>query len=232
MVSTAITRSDFQNRINNCHYNDARHHYWSFAGVYVDKFNRRDIIIIANIFQAIIVTCIAVLYSFGQLSFLVLLPLLFLLNAGAQFVRPAVSAAIPRIIEKENLATANGLFSISSSANQIIGYGIGGLLVLLLGIAIPIYYDRLTFIIAATAIVLIVRPILAVPKSNPNNETTIIQQHTRKPESFTSKFLQGYGYIRTNRLLVELIVLAVALNFFGGGVQTFNFSICENYIER
>src|SRR5713101_4545987 len=38
------------------------------AGVYVDKFNRRDIILVSNIFQATIVAGIAVLYTIGSLS--------------------------------------------------------------------------------------------------------------------------------------------------------------------
>ncbi len=50
------------------------------AGVYVDKFNRRDIILVSNIFQAATVAGIAVLYTFGSLSFPILLVLLFLLN--------------------------------------------------------------------------------------------------------------------------------------------------------
>jgi MFS family permease len=134
-----------------------------FAGVFVDKFNRRDIILISNIFQAIIVAGIAVLYSLGELQFTFLLVLLFLLNAGAQFVRPTVSAVIPSIMEKEDLAPANSLFSISSSLNQIAGFSIGGVMILLLGIVVPIYYDSLTFIFAAAMVALIARSTLAVP---------------------------------------------------------------------
>jgi len=133
------------------------------AGVYVDKFNRRDIILVSNIFQAIIIAGIAVLYTLGSLSFPVLLVLLFLLNAGAQFVRPSVTAVIPGIMAKEDLAAANSLFSISSSMNQIVGFGIGGLMVLLLGVTVPIYYDPFTFIFAAASVVLISRSVLDVP---------------------------------------------------------------------
>jgi len=186
------------------------------AGVYVDKFNRRDIILVSNIFQAITVAGIAVLYTLGGLSFPVLLVLLFLLNAGAQFVRPSVTAVIPRIMAKEDLAAANSLFSVSSSLNQIVGFGIGGLMVLLLGVAIPIYYDSFTFIFAAASVVLIARPVLDVPPitlSGPNVDS-------ENPSSFKDKFLQGLRFIRTSRFLLELIALALVLNFFAGGVQT------------
>ena len=186
------------------------------AGVYVDNFNRRDIILVSNIFQAITVTCIAVFYALGSLSFPVLLVLLFLLNAGAQFVRPSVTAVIPRIMAKEDLAAANSLFSISSSLNQIAGFGIGGLMVLLLGVVVPIYYDSLTFIFAAASVVLIARSVLDVPPVT-RSESNI---EGEDPSSFKDKFLQGLRFIRTSRFLLELIVLALVLNFFAGGVQT------------
>jgi DHA3 family macrolide efflux protein-like MFS transporter len=187
-----------------------------FAGVYVDKFNRRDIILVSNIFQAITVAGIAVLYTLGNLSFPILLVLLFLLNAGAQFVRPSVSAVIPGIMAKEDLAAANSLFSISSSMNQIVGFGIGGLMVLLLGVAIPIYYDTFTFMFAAASVILIARPVLAVPSVTRSASDT----DKLEASSFKDKFLQGLRFIRTSRFLLELIVLALVLNFFAGGVQT------------
>jgi len=185
------------------------------AGVYVDKFNRRDIILVSNIFQAAAVAAIAVLYGVGGLSFPVLLVLLFLLNAGAQFVRPSVTAIIPGLMAKEDLAAANSLFTISSSLNQIAGFGIGGLLVLLLGVELPNYYDSFTFIFAAASVVLIARSVLDVPRIIPS-ESGI---DGGNPSSFKDKFLQGLRFIRTSRLLLEIIALALVLNFFGGGIQ-------------
>jgi len=94
------------------------------AGVYLDRFNRRDVMLASNLVQAAVVGMIGVLYSFGSLSFLVLLVMLFVLNSGAQFVRPAVQAIIPGITEKEDLSTASSLLSLSASVNQVAGYGI------------------------------------------------------------------------------------------------------------
>jgi MFS family permease len=185
------------------------------AGVYVDKFNRRDIILVSNIFQAAAVAAIAVLYGIGGLSFPVLLVLLFLLNAGAQFVRPSVTAIIPGLMTKEDLATANSLFTISSSLNQIAGFGIGGLLVLLLGVELPIYYDSFTFLFAAGTVVLIARSVLDVPPIALSASSI----DGENASSFKDKFLQGLRFIRTSRLLLEIIALALVLNFFGGGIQ-------------
>ena len=185
-----------------------------FAGVYVDKLNRRDIILVSNLFQAAIVVGIAATYAAGTLSFPLLLVLLFLLNAGAQFVRPSITAVVPSLVEKGDLAAANSLFSISSSTTQIAGYGIGGALVLLLGVEVPIFYDSFTFIFAAASVLLISRSVLHPPSVIASTLTAI-----PKAEGFREKFLEGLRFIRTSHLLIEVIALAVVLNFFGGGIQ-------------
>ena len=176
-----------------------------FAGVYIDRFNRRDIMIAGNIFQAGAAIGIAVSYSIGILNFPVLLILLFVLNAGAQFVRPAVTAVVPSVTGKEDLAVANGLFSLTSSINQVAGYGIGGVIVLLFGPTLPILYDALTFVFAALVISMIARSRCAIP-------------NTLSTSSFKQKFSEGLKYIRGSRFLLELVVVGLLLNFFGTGV--------------
>ena len=195
------------------------------AGVYIDRFNRRDIILASNIAQAVIVASIAILYTLQTLSFPVLLILLFLLNAGAQFVRPSINAVIPGIVAKEDLATANVVFSISSSLNQIAGFGVGGLLILLLGVAVPIYYDSLSFLFAAASVVLLARPLLDVPSTIRSERSMIV------PESFWSKLRQGLQFIRSSPLILELVALAIVLNFFAGGIQTLLAPYARNTIH-
>lgn len=186
------------------------------AGVYIDKLNRRDILLASNIFQAVIVAGIAGLYSVGSLTFPILLILLFLLNSAAQFVRPTVSAVIPQLASKEDLSAANGLFSISSSLNQIAGFGIGGILILLLGLAVPIYYDSLTFLFAAVSVWQIARSALEAPDA----QNIGMPQTGIGRAGFREKFLEGLRYIRTSPFLLELVALAIVLNFFAGGIQT------------
>lgn len=63
------------------------------ASVYLDRFNRRDVMLASNIVQSAVAGMIGTLYSLSSLSFLALLVMLFLLNSGAQFVRPAVQTS-------------------------------------------------------------------------------------------------------------------------------------------
>jgi MFS transporter, DHA3 family, macrolide efflux protein len=183
------------------------------AGVYLDRFNRRDVMLASNVVQAAVVGMIGVLYSLGSLNFLVLLVMLFILNSGAQFVRPAVTAMIPGITEKRDLSAASSLFSLSTSVNQVAGYGIGGIVVLALGVAVPFYYDSLTFLFAAAMLALITRSLGAIPKA-----VTESTSPNSNPVSFREKFMQGLRFIRGSRFLIQLVIVGLVVNFFGAGV--------------
>jgi MFS transporter, DHA3 family, macrolide efflux protein len=167
----------------------------------------------SNVVQAGVAGMIGVLYSLGSLSFLLLLVMLFVLNSGAQFVRPAVQAIVPGITEKEDLSTANSLFSLSTSVNQVAGYGIGGIIVLALGVAVPFYYDSLTFLFAAAMLSLISRSLGAIPKG-------VAESHSLSSESvtFREKFVQGLRFIRGSRFLIQLVIVGLVVNFLGAGV--------------
>lgn len=134
-----------------------------------------------------------------------------MLNAGAQFIRPAVTAIIPGVTRREDLAAANSLFSLSTSVNQIAGYGIGGLLVLAFGATLPIYYDSFTFVFAAFMVSFIARSYSAIPT---NTQNPLLVQR----DSFLERFRQGLEYIRKSRFFIELVIVGIVLNFFGSGV--------------
>jgi MFS family permease len=169
---------------------------------------------------------IGVLYSLGSLNFLVLLVMLFVLNSGAQFVRPAVTATVPGITEKKDLSTANSLFSLSTSVSQVAGYGIGGIIVLALGVAVPFYYDSLTFLFAAAMLSLITRSLGAIPKGvhDPNS---LSSDHV----SFREKFVQGLRLIRSSKFLTQLVIVGLVVSFFGAGIFALLAPYAKNVIS-
>lgn len=196
------------------------------AGVYLDRFNRRDVMLASNLVQAAVAGMIGVLYSLGSLNFPVLLVMLFVLNSGAQFVRPAVTAMVPGITEKEDLSTATSLFSLSTSVNQVAGYGIGGVVVLALGVAVPFYYDSLTFLFAAAMLSLITRPLGAIPKVA-RDPTSLSSEQV----SFREKFVQGLRFIRGSKFLIQLVIVGLVVNFFGAGIFALLAPYAKNVIS-
>ena len=188
-----------------------------FAGVYADRTNRRNLIVLSNVAQGIVTAGVSVLYVLSTLDFSVLIVLVLLLYSCAQFYRAASNAIVPSIVSRENIGAANGLFSLTQSANQLMGYTLGGVIIGVLGLAVPITYDSLTFFAAAFLVLLIAKGHgQARPSGSPDGAS-----------SFTKDFREGLSYVRQSRFFLELMFLGVVVNFFATAV----FAILAPYSE-
>ncbi|MDD5147556.1 MAG: MFS transporter [Candidatus Daviesbacteria bacterium] len=101
-----------------------------FAGVLVDIIDRRKIIMVINFFLGL---------SFFSLIFLktslpAILIITFFVNALGQFYALAEASAIPLVVPKNQLITANSIFSVTLYSAFLVGFGLSGPLLNHLGI--------------------------------------------------------------------------------------------------
>lgn len=96
-----------------------------FAGVFVDIIDRKKIIMVINLLLAV---CFLSLIPLKE-SFIGILGVVFLVNSLVQFYVPAESSAIPLICSRNQLLTANSLFSITLFGAFLAGFGIAGPLI-------------------------------------------------------------------------------------------------------
>jgi MFS transporter, DHA3 family, macrolide efflux protein len=188
------------------------------AGVYADRFNRRNVMIYSALFQGGITAITGVAYVSKSLTFLPLMVLIFLLFSGAQFFIAAINAYIPQAVDSEDLSSANSLFSMSSMSNKLVGYSMGAVLFLIAGVFIPIVYDSFSFF-AATALLLLVSSSFGVAVKS-RMSGTIGDERTRSQatSSFFRDFKQGVSYLKNDRALYDLIFVGFVLTFFSGGL--------------
>ncbi|MDG6987790.1 MAG: MFS transporter [Nitrososphaerota archaeon] len=181
------------------------------AGVYADRVNRRNIMVVSNLFQGAITAAVSVLYLLSSLHYALLIVLVLALYSGAQFYRAASGAIIPRMVGKGDLGAANGLLTLSQSFNQLVGYSAGGIVIYALGPAVPITYDSVTFFAASFVLILIAKshgtPRAASDPSVPR-------------ASFSVDFKEGLRYVRGNKLFLEIMVLGLLVNFFFTAAST------------
>lgn len=183
-----------------------------FAGVYVDRFNRKTAMVVSNVIQGAVVAAISLLYVADELSFGVLLILIFLLYSFSRFFYAATRATIPRLVEdQDNLTAANSLFSLTTSFNQFASYAFGGLIIALVGVALPITYDSVTFFFAALMFMLIPKRFGDVPRRTDSHQTSPTKGN------FGAEFREGLGYFLSSRLLIELAILGAVVNLSLGG---------------
>lgn len=101
-----------------------------FSGVLVDVTDRKKIIMLIDLFLALLFLSLI----FFKESFPAILLITFLVNTLAQFYSPAEASAIPIVVKKDELLTANSVFSATLYSSFLLGFGLSGPLINHLGI--------------------------------------------------------------------------------------------------
>jgi len=178
-------------------------------GVFVDRFNRRTILIISNACQSAIVLLMGLLYTMNHLSYWDILLFLFVLYSMAQLVRPSVNAMVPNIVTMNDLPVANSLLSITLSMTSIVGFSLGGVVILFLGVSFSIYYDFISFVLAVLMLMFV---------GKRYGEISKISGLPAKV-SYAERFHEGLKFISRSNLLKQLAGVAVVINYFGAGIN-------------
>src|SRR4028118_1078939 len=95
--------------------------FGSAAGIVVDRFPKKHIMITADVIRAALMLLIPLLPK----QFFILLVITFLISSVTQFFAPAEQAAIPLLVRRENLMSANALFTTTMMGSLIVGFAIG-----------------------------------------------------------------------------------------------------------
>ena len=108
--------------------------FGSLAGVYVDRWKKKPVLVVSNLLRGILVLTLPplLLVSQGQslfnavpLGFGLMLGVTFVVSAFTQFFAPAEQAVIPLIVKDCDLLAANSLYTTTMMALLIIGFAIG-----------------------------------------------------------------------------------------------------------
>ncbi len=93
-----------------------------FAGVWLDRWSRRQVLLRANLVRAVLVACVAVLVlaAVEGTAFYAAGLAVFSVN---RFVLAALSAALPHTVEEPSLVTANAFSTTSGAVATVVGGG-------------------------------------------------------------------------------------------------------------
>ena len=124
-----------------------------WAGVFVDKLDRKWIMVISDLLRGLLILLIIPLISKSVgLIFLVSL----LIYSAAQFFAPAETSSIPELVDRKNLIVANSLFMLTWMATSVVGFGLGAPLV-------NLFEEKGTFVASAVLYFISAGAILLVP---------------------------------------------------------------------
>jgi CRP-like cAMP-binding protein/sugar phosphate permease len=119
------------------------------AGVFVDRYDRRKIMVIADLLRAAIVVSIPFVIGADGKNIIFLYIAVALVSSISQFFNPANDALLPEVATDEELSAANSWIMISSFGSTSIGFALSGLLATAFNIDWAFYLDALTFLFSA-----------------------------------------------------------------------------------
>lgn len=165
------------------------------VGVYVDRFDRRHLMIAANVMRSGLFVAVALTAATGTLSIGVLLGLLLVVGCCEVVFDSSAQAFLPAIVEPEQLPRANGiLFATEVIGNGFIGLPIGAWL-WVAAVGVPFGVNAAALALAA---------MLVVSIRVPPRPTTIENQPA---EGFLTQLKEGLGWLGRHRLLRTLAVM-------------------------
>lgn len=118
-----------------------------FAGVFVDRWDRRLTLFVCDIVRGVLVLLIPLFFMKGD-TMIPLYIIVFLVFCFSRFYFPAKMSIIPDLVEGDSLLMANSLVSTTGMLAFVAGCALGGLLVEHLGSRNGFIVDGATFFIS------------------------------------------------------------------------------------
>ena len=126
-----------------------------FAGVWVDRFQRRTLLIAGDIGRALLLITIPVAALSGLLTIWQLYLIGFLNGILSVIVDVASRSYLPGVVEREQLVEANGKLELSGSITSIAGPSLAGLVIQAFTAPVAIIVDAVTYLASAVSVLLI-----------------------------------------------------------------------------
>ena len=178
------------------------------AGVVADRFNRKTIMIISDVARGVRVLGFLLVQRPEQV-WLIYAPAAVEI-AVATFFDPAKSAAIPNIVSREELISANALSSASWSVTLALGAALGGVVTNAFGSNTAFVIDSISFFVSAAYI-------SAVHFGSSTSKRDRAKHLSLADATGVTDLVEGARYLRSNPRVMALLLVKSGWGL-GGGV--------------
>ena len=97
-----------------------------FAGVFIDRWSRQRILVIANFTRSLLVVALAMIVASGRQDAVLAIAVLIVLGVN-RFILAALSASLPHVVQGRELVTANAIAPTAGTMASVLG-GLTGVL--------------------------------------------------------------------------------------------------------
>ena len=169
-----------------------------YGGVLADRYDRKKLIWVSEFGSMVLTTALLVNSILPQPSLLAIYVIAALFSAVDGLQRPSSNAILPRLVDHDDLPSANALMSIRWQSGVIIGPAVGGLIIASYSTSLGYVIDVLTYAISLI--------FLARVKNVPATEKS------EKPA--ISALFEGVRYAFSRKDLLGTYLIDLAAMFF------------------
>lgn len=166
------------------------------AGVIADRFDRRTLLVAADIARVPI--ALAFLLVRGPETLWLAFLAIALLAVGAALFEPTSSASLPNLVDADRLPEANVLVGSAWGTMLAVGAGLGGVVAATLGRDAAFVVNAASFAVSASLIVGIGRPMQQPRPPAPGGRVGL--------RSFGDSVVTAIGFARRSRLVASLLL--------------------------
>ncbi|WP_374717776.1 MFS transporter [Neobacillus sp.] len=177
--------------------------FW--AGVIVDRTNRKVILMASAILQGLIVGFIYLLSMQNLLNTFSVCILAALVAALGSFYLSAESAILPMLFNKKYYAPLNAQFGLINSASRLIGPVIAGSLIGIFGAQGILLIDVASFLV-----LVILAGFMSIPKINNSDSSS--------RESIFHSIKIGFNFLKDNNFLIKVALGSFFVNIALGPI--------------
>jgi MFS family permease len=124
-----------------------------FAGLIVDRVNRRHLMIFCDFARAVVYCAIPLTWWFASTQLWLLYLVTFIGACLAMFFQVAYNTAIANLVDRDQITNANGRLQTSFGVSFIAGPMLAGLVCATVGPAVAIGINAISFVISAITII-------------------------------------------------------------------------------
>ena len=170
------------------------------AGVYVDRWNRKWTMILADSFVAICSALIAILFYLDVIELWQIYILIMLRSVGSAFHSPAMKSSIPLLAPQSELTRIASVNQTIQAICNIFGPVLGASLIMYTNMSVIMLLDVVGALIACTTLLFVVIP-------NPEKQKQEVKNNVVRDMK------DGFQIIRSIRGLSWVMVMEVLITF-------------------
>ena len=168
-------------------------------GAWTDRVDRKRLMILVDLLSAAAIASVPIAAALGVLSVVWIYAMLFVTATLSIFFEASQFAAIPSLVDRDELVTANGRIQASFAAAMVLGPLAAGALLVVLPVEDLLLLDAASFVVSAVALSLVRRPFSA-----PSG---------RARTALRADIVEGLRYVLKHPVLRNISAMMAIINF-------------------